>query len=317
MNRFLLAGAITLIPSSVFAQTPAAGAAPVAPGLATPTGHEVSFVLGGYNYVEPGDLHISIHGPKYAGEYTGTFALNPARHWFARANAKAMVGTTSYDGWCAPWLIVPESTSPNGYLLDLGDYSPCTESGDKDWYLEGRALFGKDIIGQRWAWSPETGLGVRHLSNGISGVSGFRTDNYLYLPLGLTARTRISSHSALSVNFEYDQLLRGWQTTRNAKLGGGDIPATTTAPAFTIEGLTDVSFEQHGGYALRTGAKYQVNRGFSVEPYYVRWHVNESPVSPITATFTVNGITASEQLGAVEPVNFTNEFGVKFGFRFK
>src|SRR6185295_16998208 len=122
MNKLLLAGVVALIPIKVFAQTPVASAAPVASGLATPTGNEVSFALGGYNYVEPCDLKISIHGPKYAGEYTGTFALNPARHWFASANAKAMVGTTSYDGWCAPWLIVPERASPNGYLLDLGDY---------------------------------------------------------------------------------------------------------------------------------------------------------------------------------------------------
>jgi len=34
-----------------------------------------------------------------------------------------------------------------------------------------------------------------------------------------------------------------------------------------------------------------------------------------TATFTVNGITAKQDLGAYEPDNSTNEFGVRFGFR--
>ena len=207
-------------------------------------------------------------------------------------------------------------TSPNGYQLDLGDFSPCSETGDKDWYLEGRALVGKDFIGQKWAWSPESGLGVRHLSNGIAGVAGFRTDNYLYLPLGITARTRVSSHSALGFNLEYDRLIRGWQTTRTSRLGGGDVPATTTAPAFTIEGFTDTSFAQHGGWALRASAKYQVNRGWSVEPYYVRWNIDASTVNFETATFTVNGITAKEQLGFYEPVNVTNEFGVKLSFHF-
>ena len=35
-----------------------------------------------------------------------------------------------------------------------------------------------------------------------------------------------------------------------------------------------------------------------------------------TATFTVNSITVQEQLGALEPLNRTNEFDVKLGFRF-
>jgi len=32
-------------------------------------------------------------------------------------------------------------------------------------------------------------VGVRHLSNGLTGLTGYRTDNYLYVPFGLTART--------------------------------------------------------------------------------------------------------------------------------
>jgi hypothetical protein len=39
-------------------------------------------------------------------------------------------------------------------------------------------------------------------------------------------------------------------------------------------------------------------------------------VNDQTATFTVNHVTAQEQLGAYEPSNVTNEFGVKFGFHF-
>ena len=54
----------------------------------------------------------------------------------------------------------------------------------------------------------------------------------------------------------------------------------------------------------------------SVEPYYVRWDVGSSPVNYETATFTVNDITAQEQLGAYEPHNTTNEFGVRLGFHF-
>jgi hypothetical protein len=325
MKTLLFVGVMALISSQALAQTlgsmsaqPAQpqGAAAVDASLATPTGHEVSFSAGSYTYTEPGATSISIHGAKVAGEYTGTLSLNKRRHWFARANVRGTIGGVTYDGWCSPFLIRPNSASPNGYELDLGDYSPCSETGDRDWYVETRGLAGKDLIGQKWAWSPYAGLGFRHLSNGTTGIPGFRTDGYLYLPFGITARTRVASHSALSFNLEYDHLVHGWQTTRISQLGSGDVPATTTAPAFTINGFTDISFAQHGGWGLRASAKYQVTRRWSVEPSYIHWNVSASPVNYETVTFTVNNVTAHEQLGAYEPRNVTREFAVKLGFHF-
>jgi hypothetical protein len=300
--------------SPAFAQT--APLSHVDVSLATPVGHEVNVSVGGYDYTEPGDPSISIHGPKFGGGYLGTWSLSRNRHLFLQTDAHGKVGNVTYDGWCAPFLITPESASPNGYALDLGPYSPCSESGDRDWYLEGRGLVGKDFIGHRWAWSPAAGLGVRHLSNGTTGTPGFRTQQYLYLPIGLTARTQLGVRRTLSLNLEYDVLLRGWNTTRNSLLGGGDVPATSTAPAFTLEGLDDVSFTQTKGWGVRAGARFQLTRRWSVEPVYVHWHVSDSSVEPVIATFTVNNVTVQQQFVAVEPVNATNEFVVKFGFRF-
>ena len=48
----------------------------------------------------------------------------------------------------------------------------------------------------------------------------------------------------------------------------------------------------------------------------MRWNVSSSPVNYETATFTVNNVTAQEQLGAYEPVNVTSEFGVRLGVHF-
>src|SRR5262249_920498 len=135
---------IALIASQSLAQTRAA--ADDAGGLATPTGHEVSADVSGYRYIEPGGNSISIHGPKIGGEYTATLSLKKSQHWVGQGNVRGIVGNTTYDGWCAPFLITPNSASPNGYELDLGDYSPCSESGDKDWYMEARGLVGKDVI---------------------------------------------------------------------------------------------------------------------------------------------------------------------------
>jgi hypothetical protein len=308
MKILFATGALALMASSAFAQTESS--------LATPTGHEVGVAIAAYNYREPGTTAISIHGPKFVGEYTGTLSLNRQHHWFAQADARGTVGTVTYNGWCSPFFIAPNSNSPNGYELDIGDPSACNESGDRDWYLEGRALLGKDLIAQRWAWSPYSGVGLRHLSNGTTGTAGYRTDDYLYAPFGITARTSVASHGALSLTLEYDLLIHGWQKTRDSALGGGDVPATPAAPAFTIDSFTDISFTQSRGWALRASGKYSITRNWSVEPYYVYWMVSASPVNYETVAFTVNNVTAHEQLGAYEPNNNTNEFGARLGFRF-
>ncbi len=213
MKALLCASTMALISSHAFAQTPtsrpmptvgAQGAGePAGVSLATPVGQDVNVSLGGYKYGEPLETSISIHGFKIGGEYRGTLPLSRRRHWFVQAGLRGTAGHTTYDGWCRPFLITPDSRSPNGYLLDLGDPSPCSESGDSDWFVETRGLVGKDVIGRTWAWSPFAGLGFRHLSNGIAGLSGFRTDDYLYLPVGVTARTRVASQGTLGFTLEY------------------------------------------------------------------------------------------------------------------
>jgi hypothetical protein len=320
MKIIVLTAVITLSASYASAQAadplPTLDRAAAETSLATPSGHEVSAGLASYTYREPGLHEISIHGARFVGDYTGTLLVNAQRRWFAKAEVRGTIGKVGYEGWCSPFLITPDDASPNGYALDVGDPSRCSESGDKDGYLEARGLTGKDWLGQGWGWSPYAGLGFRHLSNGTTGTPGYRTDDYFYLPVGITARTNTSSSGALSLNLEIDALLHGWQKTRDSALGGGDVPASATTPAFTIDGLSDIAFSQSGGWALRASAKYPVTRHLSLEPYYVRWSVSSSPVNYEIATFTVNDVTAREQMGAYEPYNVTNEFGVRIGLHF-
>lgn len=284
--------------------------------VATRTGHEVSVAAGHYTYNEPPPVGISIHGLRLGGEYTGTTLLSRQNHWFASANVRGNGGSARYDGSCRPWLIRPSGTSTNGYALGLGGTSPCSETGDADGYVEARGLVGKDVFVRSWGVSPQTGLGFRYLSNGTTGIIGFRTDAYLYVPLRLTARTRVAGR-VMSLSAEYDVLLRGWQTTRQSKVGSGRIPATSDAPAFTIDGFTDLSFPQHRGWALRADATYQVSRRWSVQPSFIHWNVGASPVRSTTATFTVNDVRAQQQLGFLEPDNNTNEVFVSLGFHFQ
>ena len=309
MNRVVLcAGLLAVLSGRAFAQTSA-------PVLATRAGHEINVSLQHYDYTEPMDLNISIHGPKVGAEYTGTMLLSEQRHWFGQFNLRGTVGNAAYDGWCRPWQIVPSSTSANGYRLTLGTASACSETGDPDWYVDGRVLVGKDLIGSGVAASPFIGVGLRHLSNGTTGNYDFRTDEYLYVPVGLTLRTSPAPRHVLALTVEYDHLLRGWQTTRDSLLGGGTVPATSTTPAFAIGDFTDFSFDQHKGMAFRASASYAIGR-WSVAPYYTRWRVNDSPITTGSVAYAVNNVTVRQTLNAYEPLNMTNEYGVKLGVRF-
>jgi hypothetical protein len=136
----LHAGIAALVSPLAFAQTDAS--------LATPTGHEVNASVGGHTYSEPGAQSISIHGVKIGAEYTVTLPLSKRHHWFARADVRGTFGNVTYSGWCSPFVITPNQASPNGYELDFGDASPCSETGDRDWYLGTCVLAGKDLIGR-------------------------------------------------------------------------------------------------------------------------------------------------------------------------
>ena len=308
-----LSSVIALIASAAYAQTPAAAS----PGPATRLGHELNVSVQHYNYTEPlgEQTDVKMTAPKVGAEYTRTFALSQRRLWFAQLNLRGTGFITNYNGSCRPWQIEPFSASPNGYRLTLGSASPCSESSDPDFFVEGRALTGKDILSGAWGISPFTGVGFRHLSNGTTGNFNFRTDEYLYIPLGIVLRGAAAEHG-VAFTFEYDHLLRGWQKTRESLLQGGTVPATSTTPAFSIGDFKDLSFEQHHGWAFRASAAYQLNRAWSIEPYYTRWRVGDSPVSDGSVAYTVNGITARQTLSYYEPLNFTNEFGVKIGLHF-
>lgn len=310
-----LAGLMVLTSSAAYAQTPAAAAER---DLATRKGHALNVSVQHYDYTEPlgEQIDVKIHGPKLGAEYLGTFALSERRHWFAQFNVRGTGAIANYDGACRPWQIEPFSASPNGYRLTLGSASPCSESGDSDWFVEGRALAGKDFVGKNLAVSPFTGIGARHLSNGTTGNFNFRTEDYLYVPLGATLRTKAMAGRVLGLTVEYDHLLRGWNTTRDSLLTGGTVPATSTTPAFSIGDFTDLSFTQHRGWGLRASASYDVSRSWSIEPYYVRWRVGDSPVSSGSVAYAVNSITARQTFNYYEPLNFTNEFGVKVGLHF-
>ena len=322
MKMLFVTGVMTLIASHAFAQTPDSIPPSARSTAAVETG--LAHTDGARGECRHGQLHLSrARCPEHLD--TGRQVRGRIHRHAVAQQAPALVcpgptaghlGNAAYDGWCSPFLITPSGASPNGYELDVGNASPCSETGDKDWYLEARALAGKDLIGQRWAWSPYTGLGLRHLSNGTSGIPGYRTDDYLYLPVGMTARTQ----RGFAWGAELQPGIRSPdpRLAKDARFGFGWRRCSSDDDGACVHGRWLYGYLVLSVWRMGTACKCEISgdQALVAGAVHVRWNVSSSPVNYETATFTVNNVTAREQLGAYEPFNVTNEFGVRLGFHF-
>jgi hypothetical protein len=126
--------------------------------------------------------------------------------------------------------------------------------------MDTRLLGGHDFVFENASFSlaPYAGLGFRYLYNDgrgsdTNGVEGYeRYSHYIYVPVGLTPRFRVTDLSRLSLNMEYDQLIYGWQVS---SLGD------------SISGATDLTDSQHSGYGLRGSLMYEVPH-WSFGPFF-------------------------------------------------
>jgi hypothetical protein len=293
----------------LFVSIPAFASSPVSGSeneLQTQPGSEFSLSISDYSNVEPnvngvgGDARFE--GTKIGVEYSHVFPLDDRRKLFAIAELRGLTGNVVYTSPTRTNILVPDPTHPSGTNVIRAPGPDVQRSGVKDWYVEGRALIGKDIIKGAWLFSPYVGVGFRHLSNG----NGNREQDYLFLPLGITAQTSELLKRKIEFNLEADVLLRGWQLTQFSYL----------PPSGTFLSATDVKFTQRLGGALRTSAKINLDRRWSVEPYFVHWSIDTSSVDFSTVRYTLAGQPTQVSAALVEPYNFTNEFGVKLGFRF-
>lgn len=184
--------------------------------------------------------------------------------------------------------------SENDYWSDpTGDVEDFAE----DVMGEARLLVGRDFVSESklvipfaFSLSPYVGIGYRNLHNDssdtvIGGISGYRrTSEYLYAPIGLTARFRVTDTSRISLNAEYDGLLQG-----NQKSNLSDVN-----PA-----LPDVDNDQNSGRGVRGSAMFET-KSWSVGPFIEYWNINQSDAGPV----------------GYEPHNYTLEYGAQVRYRF-
>ena len=231
--------------------------------------NEIGLTLGTYSYKEPGLM--SLQGVKAGVNLRSTIA-NPERSTFITSEVRFAGGTVDYQS--------------NGTGSD---------SGEPDWYVEGRLL-----LGNTWSrrglsnLSSYVGLGYRYLMNDGRGLSstghfGYRREsNYLYFPIGFIHRGKLNTGAKLVSSIEYDYLIRG---TQNSRFSDGGV------------GHSDFTNSQSEGYGWKLHMQY-VTEKWSVGPYLHYWEISDSDAVAVYRNGTYIGHFH-------EPHNNTVELGIE------
>jgi len=235
--------------------------------LLTRPGWEVGGQIARYHYEEPNFAKLT--GPRVGA--VGAYTFTSPNRVYNRIDLRASYGLLKYEG--------------SGTLDDV-----------PDWIVEARAVIGRDYLrGENIALSPYIGLGYRYLYNDLRGYSstgaiGYRRySNYVYVPLGLTARFRTGERWVVAPTVEYDVFLGGRQYSQLTDTGIG---------------FSDASNRQHDGRGYRAYLMLENGR-WAFGPWLHYWKIRDSDIVPIGL-----GIVA------MEPANWTREYGVELRYRF-
>lgn len=237
--------------------------------LATRNGWELGVQAAWYEYLEPDFAELS--GNRLGLSAARTFSGSGL---FEKFDLRASYGSLKYQG--------------SG-----------TMTGVPDLILEARAVAGMDWIGTRASLSPYLGLGYRWLyddlrGNGSTGAAGYRRySNYVYAPVGFTARFRLVDGWVLAPTLEADVFLQGKQVSNLSDTGLGYI---------------DVTNHQNTGRGHR--ASFMVEKGaWAFGAWTQYWHISDSDVQ---FAGVVGGIPRTGR----EPENYTRESGLELRYRF-
>jgi len=265
----ILAGTAVLlaVSSAAIAQT-----APEPNPLATRRGFEVGVQLAHYHYEEPN--FAKFIGTR--GGIVGAYTFTRANGMFFRVDGRESYGALKYQG--------------SG-----------TQDSVPDLIVEARGVAGMDFpAGSGVSLSPYLGLGYRYLYNDSRGytstnAAGYRRySNYLYAPVGLTARIDLGNRWVLAPTGEADIFILGKQKSQLSDAN--------------IAGLNDVTNTQRHGYGYR--AYLMVERdhlAFGAWMHY--WSIKDSDVQ-------FAGVVKGVPVGGLEPANWTRESGIEFRYRF-
>ncbi len=250
--------------------------------------YSIAYETSSYGYKEPLGLHHMELKGRMSGvvfDYIGRSAFTTKEvdandPSFLALQLRYMQGDTNYDGWL---VYTPGPTYVQHYCPDIPNY-----------YLEGRLTAGGVYeVGSAVEFWPYLGIAGRYLVNKLNedpANTGYRrTSTYIYAPVGATAKIKLPSEWAISLNGEYDIFINGKQQSRLSDIN----------PAFP-----DLNHTQTRGYGVRTSAKLSKDFkhiGVFAEPFFRYWHIRKSNI---------------DTYGYLEPDNETHESGLKIGVTF-
>jgi hypothetical protein len=259
--------------------------------VSTITGVDLGIQVSDYRYqehVSPNTTFMRLTGANFGGTLDGTIAYTNG--WFWNAGMRVAYGQFDYAG--------------GDINLSTGATTPSTHDNEDNWLLDSRVVGGHDFVfpinGRQGAYdiSPYAGLGFRFLYNDArgadtNGVSGYeRYSQYIYFPVGLTQRVKVEDDSRVALNFEFDDLLYGWEVSQLNE---------------TIPGAGSLRNSQGSGYGLRGSLMYEWPK-WSLGPFFNYWNVNQS-----------DSACTNSNVGLVcgaEPHNQTIEYGLHLKYRF-
>jgi hypothetical protein len=127
-----------------------------------------------------------------------------------------------------------------------------------------------------------------------------RKSHYFYLPIGVTADIPTGKNTEVSLNLEYDHLIKGYQFSYLS-----DADHITTFPS------TDLKNQQDKGFGIRSSIrflKHYSSGDLYFEPFIRYWKIEDSDLK--------EGVFNGTPLVGLEPLNSTTEVGSKFGLQF-
>lgn len=165
-----------------------------------------------------------------------------------------------------------------------------TMNGLTDYYYDLRFLAGRNFDLGTSVVAPYVGYGYRKLINNSEGkttsvgdVGYYRASAYRYVPIGADWTIRLGNGQSLSVNAEYDYLIRG---TQKSELPGEPIKNT-----------------QNRGWGARGSIMYGFGK-WSAGPYVDYWRIARSNIDCFFVCY-------------VEPKNVTTDAGVRVRYVFQ
>lgn len=264
MSKALLTAAIL----GVLSQAASAQTGEPADPMRTWRGWELGGQLSYYRFEEP-DHGVKIRGPN-AG-VTGAYTFSGGRQVFFRIDSRLSYDSLDYEG--------------SGTL----DTIP-------NWIFEIRGVLGRDFLpGSRISLSPFAGIGYRNLYNDLRGTTstgavGYqRFSSYLYLPLGLTTRFKLSDSLVIAPTIEYDFFIKGEQVSQLSD---------------TNLGYGDATNRQDDGYGYRVSLMAEKG-AWAFGPWMHYWSIEASDIVPVGFGISV-----------FEPKNETREYGFDLKYRF-